>query len=97
MSPEVSSPPREDKLNKGNDEGESSSNKTPNVGEVESFGEVRSSEESSPEETRSTKKAKISHRNEAESCLIDLICCDTTQEDLNRLMKTYNIPDDIDL
>ena len=39
----------------------------------------------------------ISHRAGAESYPIDFTNCETTHEDLHRLMMEYNIPDDIEL
>lgn len=62
-----------------------------------SINEGNDSEEESPKETRPAKKLKISNRVEVESYAINFIKCETTQKDLDRLRKTYNITSDIDL
>lgn len=60
------------------------------------IGDDESDDESSSEESQPT-KTKISHRTEAELYPIDLMDCEATQEDLDRLRMEYRISDDIEL
>lgn len=78
------------------DEKETDTNRNPGASVV-LIGEGEDSDESSLEESQSTKRAKISHMIEVESYPIDFMDCETTHEDLDMLRMEYNIPDDIEL
>ena len=53
--------------------------------------------ESSPEEIRPEKKIKLSNRALVKNYPIDFMANNTTIDELNRLRKVYNIPNDVDL
>lgn len=50
---------------------------------------------SSPDEVRLEKKRKLSSRALVKYYLIDLMASSTIIDELNRLRKIYNIPDDV--
>lgn len=77
--------------------GEMNIDENPSVSIALIADEDENSDESSSEESQPEKKAKISHKTEAESYPIDLMDCKTTHENLDRHRMKYNIPDDIKL
>lgn len=94
MSLEISSSSGEGRSSKKVDEIETDSNMDPGTSVVPFISENESSDESSSEESE-LKRTKISHRTKAESYPIDFMDCETTYEDLHRLMMEYSILDDI--
>lgn len=97
MSPEISSSFGEDRSHESAGEGETNTDENLNSFTKSIVGEDKSSNESSRELSQLLKKTKISHKTEAESYPINLMDCETTYEDLNRLRMEYGILDDIEL
>lgn len=97
MPPDISSSSEVDRSHERAGEEETNTDENPDASAVPIAGEDENSDESSSEESQPVKKTKISHRTEVESYPIDLMDCETTQEDLDRLRMEYSIPNDIKL
>lgn len=97
MSPEILSSYEKGEPLGRVDEKETNTDRNPGASVVLIIGEGEDSDESSLEESQSTKRAKISHIIEAESYPIDFMDCETTHKDLDKLRMEYNILDDIEL
>lgn len=97
MSPDISSSSEVDRSHERAGEEETNTDENPNASAVPIAGGDENSDESSLEESQPGKKTKISHRTEVESYPIDLMDCETTQEDLDILRMEYSIPNDIKL
>lgn len=69
----------------------------PNSGKIIGVDDESGTEDEPLDEFRPAKKQKVGHRTETESYAIDIMRCETTQNDLDRLREMYTVSSNIDL